>query len=252
VTAAITAGEDEVYLNPLAAAPPFAWSIEVPTNWWPLDLDPASWEISVARQIERGSDSRTRRSSQRRRELCAAIGELVSAAQRGGILLSYFHIFELPDGTASSAGLNLGWYDSSPEIASLATARRALGIRGVTQTHNATTGPLLLKTDRLSMTPAGSSAEQQLTSFQAMLPVPGSNWTAVVASASLDAGHADGLAELVRHVSESIQIEGAAPPQPPVAAGKIPKRPSTASGIEAGFGTIVRHSIEPRIERLHR
>ncbi len=119
-------------LDPDAARPPFEWQVNLPAGpaWSLLDTYPATWQRSAQRLLDTHLAGQHLRTAQRRAVL-SFLDELVAACQQSGTVLSLVHIGALNDSTLSTAGLHIAWYDSSPDPASLATARSAASTTGI-------------------------------------------------------------------------------------------------------------------------
>jgi hypothetical protein len=234
-------------LNQDAAHPPFAWRVSLPESWALLDTHPATWERSLDRLVDERLAGR-RLTAGQRRELRSHLEDVVTAAQRGGVLLSLIQLGPLSTGGFASVGLHLAWYDSAPRTADLSLAREAVGRQGVVEEVETDAGTLLLQRDYLMMTPPGLGSRKALTSLQAFLPLAGRTWTAVVATSSAHPELTDLLRELVIATAGSIAPaedqpdEGAGRPDPagtPAAARYEPVGKPEQPGIERGFGTMV-------------
>jgi len=240
-------GPDDLRLNPDSAHPPFAWRVALPESWAVLDTHPATWQRSLQPLVdERLAGQRLPAAD--RRQIVRHLEDLVGSAQRGGVLLSLVFIGLLDADTPISAGLHIAWYDSSPEPASLTTARRAAGRQGIVEEVDSPAGTLVVQRDHLMVAAPGSAARQGLTSLQAFLPLPGLTWTALVATASPHPETTDMLRELVITVAGSIEPvrEPAAHPAP----GTRPPayratRTPDAPGVDKGFGTMVVRRVDP-------
>lgn len=241
--------EEGLQLNPDAAHPPFAWQIALPSGWTILDTHPVSWQRSLERLVD------TRFAGQRlkaadRRQVLGFLDGLVAACQRAGTLISLVHIGQLSGGGVASAGLQVAWYDSTPQLASLAWVRQAAGRQGVIEEIETPAGMALLQQDRLSITPPATSTRASLRSLQVFLPLPGRTWTAVVATAGAHPEMQPLLRELVVTVAGSIRpIDDGEPgpsevaeSEPEIAYSPVP--PPHAPGIQRGFGTLRMHRVD--------
>jgi hypothetical protein len=233
-------------LNPDAPHPPFRWQIALPDTWAVLDTHPSTWQRNLDRLVDDRFAGQRLKAAERR-EVLAALEELVVSAQRGGVLLSLVHLGRLASGGVASAGLHLAWYDSSPELATLATVRKAASRQGTIDEVETEAGTLVLQRDHIMMAPTGLTTRQGLTSLQAFLPLAGRPWTAVVATASAHPELTDALRELVVTVAGSIAVvdPAVADTPPPSGEAYVPADPVSGPGIEHGFGTMVVRRIEP-------
>lgn len=241
-------------LNPDVAHPPFSWRIALPDDpsWSVLDTHPSSWQRSAERFVDVRLAGRRVRSAERR-ELLDFIADLVAACQRGGTLISLVQLGFVTGGALASTGLHVAWYDSAPDLASLATVRQAISRQGVTEEHDTPAGTILVQRDFASLAAPGGR-RVGMTSLQAFLPLEGRTWTAVVATASPHPQLADLLHDLVIAVAGSIEVidhedadtQAAEPPDQNGSASEYAPVPQPdAPGIERGFGTLRAHRIEP-------
>lgn len=239
-------------LNPDAVHPPFGWHVALPSDWAILDTHPSSWQRSLERLVDDRLAGQRLKSAERRQVL-HFLSDLVANCQRAGTLVSLVQIGRLSSGAVGSAGLHLAWYDSSPDPASLAVVRQAVGRQGVIEEIDTPAGPAMLQRDHLSLAPPGSTTRVGLTSLQAFLPLSARTWTAVVATAGAHPEMLPVLYDLVVAVVGSIRPlddQPAHPESAPTAAPEsgtvyTPVPPPKAPGVERGFGTLVVHRIDP-------
>jgi hypothetical protein len=240
-------------LNPDAAHPPFAWQIALPTDWAILDTHPASWQRSLEWLVDdRFAGQRVK--SAERRQVLRFLNELVASCQRAGTVISLVHLGRLSSGGVASAGLQLAWYDSAPQLASLTWVRQAAGRQGVIEEIDTPAGTVLLQHDHLSLAPPGSTTRVGLRSLQVFRPLPGRTWTAVVATAGSHPEMLPLLRDLVVTVAGSIEATEDEPAsgEPALfaeyraAVGYSPVPPPQAPGIQRGFGTLLVHRINPQ------
>ncbi|HEX5493620.1 MAG TPA: hypothetical protein VFX70_03475 [Mycobacteriales bacterium] len=244
--------DDGLALNPDATHPPFRWQIGLPGDWAVLDTHPSSWQRSAERLVDERLAGQRLRSAERRQVL-TFLGDLVADCQRAGTVISLVQIGRLSSGGVGSAGLHLAWYDSSPDLASLALVHQAVGRQGVVEEVDTPAGTVLLQRDHVSLTPPGNTNRVGLTSLQAFLPLTGQCWTAIVATAGAQPEMVPVLSDLVLEVAGSIQRldepgDGPGdptPPDPEPTANFTPVPPPDAPGVERGFGTLVVHQVEP-------
>lgn len=192
-------------LDPSAPHPPFGWSIDLPADWALLDTAPPSWRRSAERLVDDRFDG-DRLSRPERRGVLDVIEALVGDCQRAGTVLSVLQLGRLASGGVGSAGLQLAWYDSAPEPAGLAAARRAVPHRGTAVEVPAATGPALLHEDRMSVVAPGTAQRVALTTHQVFVPVHPTTWTAVLSTASAHPELTGTLRELVLTVAASIDL----------------------------------------------
>jgi hypothetical protein len=239
-------------LNPDVASPPFAWQVALPDegSWCWLDTNPSSWPRSVERLVD-DRLAGTRLRAAERRAAIANVGDIVSAAQQAGALLSLIQIGVLESGKLSTAGLQIAWYDSTPDPADRAMVRRAISDQGIVEEHETAAGPVLLQRDSQLVRPSGRDSKVRVTSLQAFLPVPDRCWTAVVATATAQPELTETLHAIVLAVAGSIEplddagiIERSGP-------GPVASRPTLARhrviGAHGGhgLGSMSTHRIDP-------
>jgi hypothetical protein len=239
-------------LNPDVASPPFAWEVALPDegSWAWLDTHPSSWQRSVDRLVD-DRLAGTRLRAAERRAVIANVGDIVSAAQQAGALLSLIQIGLLESGKLGTAGLHIAWYDSTPDPADLAMVRRAISNQGTVERHDTSAGVVLLQRDSRLVLPPGHESKVRVTSLQAFLPVPDRCWTAAIATAGAHAELTEVLHGIVLAVASSIQplddvglVErsGSDPVEPHP--GQVRHRVVGADGGH-GLGSMSTHRINP-------
>jgi hypothetical protein len=244
-------------LNPDSTNPPFGWQISLPDDgsWSWLDVHPSSWQRSAERLVDDRLAGKRLRTADRR-AVIAHIGDLVGAAQQAGTLLSLLQIGWSANGELTTAGLQIAWYDSTPDLSNLATVRQALSREGVVEQHDTLAGRLLLQRDSQSARPTGRTETVPITSLQAFLPLPNRCWTAIVASASAHPDLTETLHGIVLAVAGSIEpvdgtgiVEqpGTGPTEP--AATAVPPLASSDGGLRTDFGKLITHRIDPNEPR---
>lgn len=245
-------------LNADAPHPPFAWYIDLPSDWALLETHPARWELSVSRLIDDKLAGKRLKAADKR-EIAGHLADLVAAAQRAGTIISLVQIGQMSDGAFASAGLNVAWYNSAPEKSSMATVRRAARGIGLLEEYDSPAGPFVFQseTQAIAVTP-GSLQRTHVTQLQAFLPLPDTTWTAIVASAAAQPLMRPVLTDIVLGVASSIYRQDRPPsdlrpagiPFDPRFDGDGPAKPSTDGipGMERGFGTMLRHQIQPEAD----
>ena len=235
-------------LNPAASHPPFSWWVDLPSDWSVIDSHPSSWKLSAERLIDAQFAGR-RLNAAHRRAVHAEIEKLVAAAQQGNVLLSLLHIQRLSSGGVASAGINLAWYDSSPDPASIELVQAALTGRGSVSAHGTTTDPLLLHTEFDTGRSPFLAEPVELISLQAYRPLPRSCWTAVVAT-SVQAELRATLESIVLGVAASVregphsEQDAVGPARGQEAATRWQLAQVDAPGVERGFGTMIPHRVD--------
>ena len=256
---------EPIDLNPGATFPPFAVWLRLPATWSRLDSNPATWRQSADRLIDKEFRGTQLRAGERK-DLLAMLDGLVADCQRAGAALSLLTVGRRPAGGAASFGLHIAFV-SEHHPASLGRVHDSLPRTGVISEVSTRTGPAVMHRDRVTMVVPGSAEIVALTSIQVFVPIPDSNWTLLLSTASAFAELTDPLESLVREVAESVGIDD--PDQPSthdladtdpdwVGVGDIggvdADRPAT--GIERGFGTLLARRIDPapfgRTAREHR
>jgi hypothetical protein len=245
-------------LSPAATHPPFGWEVALPSDWALLDTHPASWQRSLERLVDERLAGRRLRPAERR-QVRDHLADLVANAQRAASVLTLVQLGRLSTGGVASAGLSIAWHDSSPATADLATVRQAVGRTGVVDEIATPAGDALLQRDHLSVVPPGGTSRVGLTSLQVFLPLTGTCWTVVVATAGARPELVPMLRSLVVEVVGSIRRADEPPPRstptdpaPTDLAPTDPARVDRGPGIERGFGTLVVHRAEPGTPGRHR
>jgi hypothetical protein len=208
VTAALLPA-DGLELDPAVPQPPFGWSVSLPADWVRLDTAPATWRRSATRLVDDRYAGRTLRAAERR-AVFGVVEQLVADCQRAGAALSLLQLGRMSTGAVGSAGLQLGWYGSAPEPASLATVRDSLPRTGVVTDVDTPAGRALLHVDVAMTVPLGGTTRVRSEVRQLFLPLPATCWTAVVSAAT---GHPElrrMLADVVLAVGRSIRVQDGA------------------------------------------
>lgn len=173
----------DLKLNPNVAHPPFAWVIGIPSDWMLLDTNPQSWQRSAERMVDDRFAGRRIRAAERRQVL-DFVEQLVADCQRSGAALSMLQLGRMSTGQVGSAGLHLGWFDSTPDPAGLVLVREALPTTGTVEEVQTPCGPALLHRDTATTVPPGGLVRVRSTVLQLFLPVEGTTWTAVLSAAT--------------------------------------------------------------------
>jgi hypothetical protein len=240
---------DTVELNPDAPQPPFPLFLELPGSWTLLDTNPATWERSAQDMLDT-TFQRSKLSAKERREVMGFFDQLVSDCQQAGAALSLIQVGRLSTGGAASLGIHLAFGDEG-RPATLGSVQDSLPRNGTTTEIVSGVGPALLHSERMTMVPPGATELVALTSIQIFVPIPGSTWTAVFATASAHPELTEPIERLLRKIVAGFRREQ--DPVPAVAEEdddadtaeftELPR--SKGPGIERGFTTLVRKRIEP-------
>ena len=216
--------EGPLTIDPNAPHPPFPWTVDLPAGWARLDTAPATWARSAVRLVDGRLGGQDLRPAERRAAL-GVVEQLVSDCQRAGAALSLLLLGRLPDGTAGSAGLHLGWYDSAPGPAGLALVQDALPRTGTVEEFPTASGPALLHTDSVLTVPPGTARRVRSRVLQLFLPLPDTSWTAVLSGSTASSELRRPLGEAVRMVGGGLRHwAGRAEPDGPGEAGSSPAR----------------------------
>ncbi|WP_029137920.1 hypothetical protein [Nakamurella lactea] len=245
---------ETIELNPDAPQPPFPLYLELPSSWTLLDTNPATWERSAQNMLDT-TFHRSKLSARERREVLGFFDQLVADCQQAGAALSLIQVGRLAAGGAASLGIHLAFGDEG-RPASLASVQDSLPRNGITTEVGSGVGPALMHSERMTMVPPGATELAALTSIQIFVPIPGTTWTAVFATASAFPELTDPVERLLRAIVASFRRE----PEPNAAVGQptdetppesddpaefteLPK--GKGPGIERGFTTLVRKRIDP-------
>lgn len=252
--------QDRLDLNPEAAYPPFAVFLDLPADWTLLDTNPATWERSAQNMLDT-TFHRSRLTGKERREIIAFFEQLVADCQQAGAAVSLIQVGRLLEGGAASLGVHLAFGDEKAP-ADLGRIRDSLARSGTITEIDSGVGPALLQQERTTIVPPGATALVAMTSIQIFIPIPGSHWTAVLATASAHPELTDPVDQLLRHIAASLRLteeptdavatiaehtgDG---PDPADAGGRqdtFAAAPTAAGpGIERGFSTFVRKHLGP-------
>jgi hypothetical protein len=190
-----------------ATGPPFGFRIEGPDDWALLETAPNRWRRSLERLLDPPGRA-GRLPAPTRREAAGVLQDLVAVAQYSGVVLCLVKLARDAAGRLFYGSLTLSWYDSAPVPADLALARLVVGQADGVEDLDTPTGPGLLHRTTETV-PAdwrelfgGATAH----AAQALVPVPGTWWTALVSGTSSDPHHTDLLARLVRRMASSLRV----------------------------------------------
>ncbi|MFD7653965.1 hypothetical protein ACFV4N_08300 [Actinosynnema sp. NPDC059797] len=234
-----------IQLNHHAPHPPFAWYVSIPSTWALLDTNPTTWQLSLTRLVDERFAGRSLRAADRR-AVTTFLEQLVADCQRAGTVLSMVQLGRMTTGQVGSAGLHLAWFNSGHQPAGLALVRESLPRSGTTEELTTPAGPALLHTDEASTVPPGGTLRVRSRVQQAYLPLPGTTWTAVLSAATPHPEMHTVLDEVLRAVITSIQPaqqDDEFPPPPHDTDDSSGPR-AAVSGVEDGFGTMLRHRVD--------
>lgn len=248
---------DRLELNPDADYPPFPVFLDLPADWTLLDTNPATWERSAQNMLDT-TFHRSRLSGKERREIIAFFEQLVADCQQANAAVSLLQVGRLTEGGAASLGIHLAFGDEKAP-ADLGRIRDSLTRSGTITEIESGVGPALLQRERTTMVPPGATALVAMTSIQIFIPLPGSSWTAVLATASAYPQLTDPVEQLLRHIAASLRLTEE--PIDPVPGDPdngtdlddtawentdSAAAPTTSGpGIERGFSTFVRKHFQP-------
>jgi hypothetical protein len=190
-----------------ATGPPFGFRIEGPDDWALLETAPNRWRRSVERLLDPPGGA-GRLPAPARRELAGILEDLVAVAQRTGVVVCLVKLGRDAAGRPFYGNLTLGWYDSTPVPADLALARLVVGEDGDVEDLETPAGPGLLhrSTETVPAEWRGLFGGATAHAAQALVPVPGTRWTALVSGTTSDPRHRDLLTRLVRRMAGSLQV----------------------------------------------
>jgi hypothetical protein len=191
----------------MATGPPFGFRIEGPDDWALLETAPNRWRRSVEGLLDPpGGTGRLPGSV--RRDAAGILEDLVAVAQHAGVLLCLVKLGRDADGRLFYGSLTVSWYDSGPVPADLALARLVVGRGDEVEELDTPTGPGLLHRATETVAPEWRDLFGGVSAHcaQALVPVPGTRWTALVSGTTSNSGHADLLAGLVRRMAGSLRV----------------------------------------------
>ena len=191
----------------LATGPPFGFRIEGPDDWTLLETAPNRWRRSVERLLD--PPGRTGRlPASARREAVGVLEDLVAVAQHTGVVVCLVKLGRDGVGRLFYGSLTLSWYDSAPVPADLAFVRLVVGEVEDVEELETPTGPGLLQRTTEAVPPEWRDLFGGATAHaaQALVPVPGTRWTALVSGTTSDPRHSDLLGGLVRRMAGSLRV----------------------------------------------
>ncbi|SCF36820.1 hypothetical protein GA0070618_5827 [Micromonospora echinospora] len=204
----------DLKINSHAPHPPFPWTAAIPSDWVLLDTNPESWQRNAERIVDDRFHGRRLRAAERRAVL-DFLEQLVADCQRAGAALSMVQLGRMSTGAVGSAGLHLGWFDSTPQPAGLALVRQSLSRTGTVEEVETPRGPGLLHRDVAFTVPPGALTRVRSTVLQLYLPLPGTTWTAVLSAATphpeLERMLADAIVAVAHAISPADPTNAAEP-----------------------------------------
>jgi len=197
-------GDAGLPLNPDVPQPPFPVWMSLPSSWSLLDINPGTWRRSAETLIDttfRGS----RLPAADRRTFLGFIESLVADCQSAGACVSLLTVGRRPEGGAASAGIHLAFADEGVP-ATLGRIQDSIPRAGTRTEIDSGVGPALLQRERMTMLIPGSGQLAALASMQIFVPIPGTTWTAVLATASAHPELTDRLEALLVEIARSISV----------------------------------------------
>jgi hypothetical protein len=188
--------------------PAFDFRIDGPDDWACLETAPNRWRRSVERLLDTpGGAGRLPASA--RRGAVAILEDMVAVAQHTGVLLCLVKVAWEAEGGLFYGSLTLSWYDSTPVPADLTLARLVADDPDVAVELETPTGPGLLYHSTEPVPPDWRDLfpGARASCTQALIPVPGSHWTALISGIVSDPRHGDLLTALVRRMASRLQVE---------------------------------------------
>lgn len=222
---------DGIALNPDAPQPPFPVWMSLPARWSVLDTNPATWRRSADTLIDttfRGA----RLSAAHRRDVLGVIEGLVADVQASGACVSLIVAGRRPGGGAATLGMHLAFADDGVP-ASLARVAETVPRAGTRTELTTPVGPALLQRERMTMAIPRTTTLAALTSLQVFIPIPGTTWTAVLATACAFPELTDRLEQLLVGVAGSIRLRSEADEAAATPGGGTPLR---SGGDDTGTG----------------
>lgn len=188
--------------------PPFGFRIQGPDDWMLLETAPSTWRRSLERLLREHPGAYRQRASLRR-EATTLLEEVVAVAQQTGVLLCLAKLARDPQGGRFCGSLTLSWYDSTPVAADLAFARLVAGPADRLEELDTPAGGGLLRCETGEGPPAWRelAGDGRVASAQALVPVPGTCWTALISGTVGGAEYAELLERLVRRMAGSLRVD---------------------------------------------
>ncbi|KGM18445.1 hypothetical protein CAURIC_00590 [Corynebacterium auriscanis] len=175
----------KIQFHPDAPRPRFMWQADLPTTWVYLDTHP---EASV-RQAEIIAENYIPGHRFKRAEQKLIIRQLESAiiaARKAKALLTLILPGVNEAGEPSAATLILRWYDSSPDMSSMATIKRAFEKKSAVMEEATTTkGSAYVMTAETTKT-GPLDNRRDAYHRQAFIPLAGTTWTLVASGTTPD------------------------------------------------------------------
>lgn len=196
--------DDRIPLDPNTNRPPFPVVIDLPSDFYLLDTNPATWKRSTEILL-RVAFNGHRLSTADRKSALAVLEQLVVQAQRGGVSLALIRMGRLSDGQVASAGIFLAWAHEK-SLSSLGRVRDMLPRSGISTEIRTPVGPAIIHRSRSNAQVPGTATIVSMARIQLFVPFPDTRWTAIISTASAFPELTDALDVLIEQMARSIRL----------------------------------------------
>ncbi len=239
---------DRIELDPSVPHPPFPVWLSLPASFHLLDTNPATWQRSTDILI-REAFYGDRLSSAERRGAFGVLEQLVVNCQRGGVAVSVVRLGRLSDGQVASAGIHLAWAQER-QASSLGRVRDMLPRSGISEELPTPVGPAIIHRSRANAQVPGTAKIVAMARIQLFVPIPNTNWTVILSTASAFPELTSALDKLMVTIAGTVRtedpdLEPANEPDPAGWTEFVAANPAAGPGITRGFGTFVRKRVGP-------
>ena len=222
MTAAGPPAAEEIGVNPAASRPPIGFRLNVPDEMVAFDLDPASSDAWLERLLDQRSADLVGAAAQRSRAR-QVLQNVIAQHRDADVFFAAFLAGSGPrPGDLVGAGLTFAWrqFAGGIDMAGLETffteeepgPGEDVTAREVRRVE-LPAGPAVLVRSRIQLLVPLTSRRQDVVVVQHLVPVPDSEWLAVLTMTTPDVAEADGFAEFAGRVAASLEFLDV--PEPP-------------------------------------
>ena len=199
-----TEGKTKIQFHPDAPRPRFLWQASLPTTWMFLNTHPEA----SARQSEIIAENfipghRFKRAEQKL--IIRQLDSAISAARKAKALVTLVLPGVNEIGEPSAATLVLRWYDSSPDMSSMSTIKRAFEKKAAlmeeANTPRGNAYAVVAETTKTGPLDNRRDAYHR----QAFIPVAGTSWTLVASGTTPDPETDEKMKDVITRLANSIQ-----------------------------------------------
>ena len=239
---------EEIGVNPAAPRPTIGFRLNVPDEMVPFDLDPATADTWLEHLLDQRSAGVPGAAAQRSRTR-QVLQDVLAQHRSADVFFAAFLAGSGPrPGDVVGAGLTFAWrqFTGGIDLDGLETffaedepgAGEDLTAREVRRV-DLPAGESVLVRSKLQLPVPLTSRRQDVAIVQHLVPVPDSEWLAVLTMTTPDVAEADAFAEFAGRVAASLEfIDGGLPngqraePEPEPSPDRPPQPPGRLSGTD--------------------